>query len=120
MMKRIEGLDSVSTIQAFCAYDHNIIEIGNIAFSLILFNETGADNTDRNSNDTNPQISDADCHYTSQSCDWVNVTIAYGKKCRHATRSIRKITNPERKKAGMIVRRSTIPSSLYLQFFPCR
>ena len=39
----------------------HIFEIGNIAFSLILFNETGADNTGRNSNDTNPQISDADC-----------------------------------------------------------
>ena len=81
-------LDSLSGIIFIYKYFYNfmdvrIFQIGNLAFSLILLYKTCTDDTGWNSDDTNAKIGDADCHNTTQCCDWVNISIADSEKRRH-------------------------------------
>ena len=48
---------------------------------LILFHETGADDTGRDRNRTDTEVGNADRHDTSQSRDRINITVTNGQKC---------------------------------------
>ena len=80
------GFSGVSAVNEYFNNFLNIhiLKIRNITFPLVLFNETSTDDTGRDSDNTDSQISDADRHHASQRSDWIDVAIANGKKCGHA------------------------------------
>ena len=50
------------------------------AFALVLFHETGTDDTGRDSHSTDTEICDTDRHDPAQCGDGIDVTVAHGEQ----------------------------------------